>query len=113
MLPLLRRRHGGQDETDGCDSSPATTTSAPYYVRRDDGSQVEIIAAARAAGWEDLPGTSAREPDDVEQAIEREHRRRHREALEQARGELRNLADEFDRLEQDLPGPRDLQVAVE
>jgi hypothetical protein len=93
-------------------NQPAGTGSAPYYVQLGDGSRVEIISAARAAASENLPDTTARELDDVEGAIEREHRRQARAALEQARGELRDLTATFDRLELGLPAPRDLHALV-
>src|SRR5712691_3954399 len=73
--------------------------SAPYYAHLSDGARVEIIRAARAAGSETLPDTAARELDDVQGAVLQEHQRQHRDALEHARGELRDLTDAFDRLE--------------
>lgn len=87
-------------------------SNAPYYVQTDAGARVELVAHARAAGQENMPETSAREFNDVEAAVRREHERRHRDLLEQARNELCALAAEFGRLEEQVPVPRDLEVAV-
>jgi hypothetical protein len=91
----------------------AENGSAPYYARLSDGTRVEIIRAARAAGSENLPDTSAHEPDDVEGAVIQEHERQHRDALQHARGVLRELTETFDRIEHGLPAPRDLETLVE
>jgi hypothetical protein len=103
----------GRNATTPKRKRPEADAAAPYYIQRDDGTRVEIIAAARAAGWENLPETSAMEPDEVELALQREYQHQHRDALEQARDELRSLSDEFDRLEREMPMPQDLEVAVE
>lgn len=87
--------------------------SAPYYVHTGRGARVEVIAHARALGRENLPESSAREPNDVESAIVQEHERRHEELLDETRGRLRSLVAEFDRLERSLPAPRDVQGVVQ
>ena len=91
---------------------PSENGSAPYFVRLNDGSRVEILSAARAAAAQDLPDTDAREPDDVEEAIEREHRRQARAALEEARNQISDQTRAFHRLEQGLPTPQDLTTHV-
>ena len=86
---------------------------APYYVSSDDGSRVDIVKHARGAGLENLPESSATEPNDVEAAVQREHERRHRDLVERTRSELSSLTATFEQIEQRLPISRDLHVAVE
>ncbi len=86
---------------------------APYFADANGDARVELIAHARTAGRSNLPESAAREPNDVEAALIREHQRRHRDLVEQTRGELRSLVDAFDNLEQQLPRARDLEVVVE
>src|SRR5712692_2738223 len=100
-LKRLRRN----DRSPGSEGPTDSTSngSAPYYVRHDDGSRVDVMKAARTAGWENLPESSAPQLDDSEVALTREHERQSRDSLERARGELRDLTDAFDRLERALP----------
>src|SRR5258705_10700900 len=88
------RSPGGED--------PGAATgngSAPYYVRNDDGSRIDVMKAARTAGWENLPESSATSLDDSEVALTREHERPSRDALHYARLWRRDLTDALHRLE--------------
>ncbi|MBI1797175.1 MAG: hypothetical protein HYR74_09000 [Candidatus Eisenbacteria bacterium] len=109
LKSLARNRRGAEN---AAPEQASGNGSAPYYVHTS-GSRVDVIEHARAAGRENLPETSAREPNDVENAIRREHERRHRDLVEETRGQIRSLVTEFDRLDRELPSPRDLHAAVQ
>jgi hypothetical protein len=111
LRPHHRNRLGRANSAEP--TAPDTTGSAPYYVHLDDGNRVEIIAHARAAGRDNLPLSSATQPNEVEAAVISEHERRHGDLIEQTRSELQSRAGEADHLERQLPAPRDFHVAVQ
>jgi len=114
MTANSRKRFALPSKSPDAGSQPSSNgEKAPYFVESAGAGRVEIVRAARAAGRENLPDYSAQEPSDVETAIVSEHERVHRDRLERARGELRELADAFGCLEHALPHPQDLHVAVE
>jgi hypothetical protein len=77
-----------------------------------DGSRVDLLRGARAAGRENLPGSSATSPTEIETNIVRAHERHHRERAEPACAEIDGLAAEFTTIEASLPRERDLVACV-
>ena len=123
MLKLIRltvlkffRRNGTLADSTAKGSVPPSAVGenhTPYFVHIEGGARVDLVAHARASALENLPETAAREPNDVEAAVQREHERRHRDLVERTRTDLQALAAEFDGLEQRQPVARDLHAAVE
>lgn len=85
---------------------------APLFVLTKGGTRVELVAQARSDGRENLPESGAREPNEIETAIWREHERQHIELVEQTRNGLRELSMRFDALEDHLPGHQDVLASI-
>ncbi len=106
----MKRAPFRKDVRDASERARSADAAAPYYVSVNGRDRVELVRHARAAGLRNLPESSATELTDVEAAVIREHQRRHRDIVEQARVELHALTAQFDQVEQSLPVPRDMKV---
>jgi hypothetical protein len=81
-------------------------------VQIEAGKRVELVAQARADGRENLPESGARDPNEVETAVWREHERQHLELVELTRNALSDLSMRFDGLEDQLPSQQDVLASV-
>jgi hypothetical protein len=97
----------------GSGTSSPRPGSNPYLILTRNGTPVDLIALALAAGRENLPASNDQQLAEFEDLIVSEHVRQHLERVEGTRGRLHELESVFGALEDQLPTPRDLATVVE
>jgi hypothetical protein len=88
------------------------STADAHFTLVPGGPRVMLSEHARETGRQELPLTSATEPNDFETAIIRQHQQEHTTLLERARSGLQGLMADADRAAKQLPRRGDAELEV-
>lgn len=110
---MIKKSQDLWNAANGSGTSSPRPGSNPYLILTRNGTPVDLIALALAAGRENLPASNDQQLAEFEDLIVSEHVRQHLERVEGTRGRLRELESVFGALEDQLPTPRDLATVVE